>query len=449
MNLHNGHKVIPINDEESLKKENIIINDYIKEFDLNAQKVINIKEKIDKEIEEINISFDKVKKETTKSFELKHEQLLKEEKEIIDKLQNEVTKIKSKLEEYLSLSETLIKQNEKINKGIKKLNEKENNNNINMIKLLTYVSKINKNQKEMKKFSEILMKNIKLNFIKDNINYEEYYFNGLSIPKDIQFSNNTFNGFKMTWDIDNINILNIDKNKIKYKIELRKENEQFKSIYEGNEKYYNVDKLKSNTNYEIRICSIYNDINSTWSEIKKIKTDKFDSILLNETNRCDEFLGKIYEWTGGKNMELLYRGTRDGMSADAFHNRCNNKGPTISLFKNENGYIFGGYASIDWTSYGNYKSASDCFIFTLTNMYNIEPTKFPNTNTSKSIYDHSSYGPTFGGGYDICIWFSPNQYLTNFHSYKDVLGKGYSIFKGNNDNYNFNLKEIEVFKLIK
>ena len=48
-------------------------------------------------------------------------------------------------------------------------------------------------------------------------------------------------------------------------------------------------------------------------------------------------------------MELLYRGTRDGMSANAFHNRCNNKGPTISLFKNENGYIFGGYASIDWT----------------------------------------------------------------------------------------------------
>ena len=34
-------------------------------------------------------------------------------------------------------------------------------------------------------------------------------------------------------------------------------------------------------------------------------------------------------------MELLYRGARDGMSVDAFHNKCNNKGPTISLFKNE------------------------------------------------------------------------------------------------------------------
>ena len=211
---------------------------------------------------------------------------------------------------------------------------------------------------------------------------------------------------------------------------------------------YIINNLNSNTNYEIRICSIYDNINSIWSEIKKVKTNKFDSILLNETKRSNEFLNKIYEWTGGKSMELLYRGTRDGMSADAFHNRCNNKGSTISLFKNENGYIFGGYSSIDWTSYGDYRSAPDSFIFTLTNKYNIEPTKFPNINTSCSIYDASNYGPTFGGGHDIYIGFNSN-YTNLGNSYKDILGKGYSIFKGNNDNYNFNLKEIEVFKLIK
>ena len=149
-------------------------------------------------------------------------------------------------------------------------------------------------------------------------------------------------------------------------------------------------------------------------------------------------------------MELLYRGTRDGMSGDAFHYKCNNKGPTISLFKNEKGYIFGGYSSIDWTSSNNYKSAPDSFIFTLTNMYNIPPTKFPNEDTRYSIYDVSSYGPTFGGGHDIKINFVNSEYYTNLgHSYKDVLGKGYSIFKGDNDNYNFILKEIEVFKLIK
>ena len=129
---------------------------------------------------------------------------------------------------------------------------------------------------------------------------------------------------------------------------------------------YNINKLESNTNYEIRLCTIYNNINSNYSDIIKFKTNKFDSILLNETNKCNECLNKIYEWTGGKNMELLYRGTRDGMSVDVFHNKCNNKGPTISLFKNEKGYIFGGYTSVDWTSYDNYKSDPDSFIFTLT-----------------------------------------------------------------------------------
>ena len=82
-------------------------------------------------------------------------------------------------------------------------------------------------------------------------------------------------------------------------------------------------------------------------------------------------------------------------------------------------------------------------------MYNISPTKFPNSTTSYSIYDYSDYGPCFGGGYDIHIGFNSSN-STNFpNSYKDVLGKGYSIFKGDNDNFNFNLKEIEVFKLIK
>ena len=212
---------------------------------------------------------------------------------------------------------------------------------------------------------------------------------------------------------------------------------------------YNINKLESNTDYELRICTIYDDTISNYSDTIKFKT-KFDSILLNETKKGDECLNKILEWTGGKSMELLFRGTRDGMSANAFHNKCNNKGPTINLFKNENGYIFGGYSSIDWQNgkNDNWKSAPDSFLFTLTNMYNISPTKFPNSNINKSICHNSNYGPTFGGGADIYIGFSFNY--TNFpNSYNDLLGKGYSIFTGDNNNYNFNLKEIEVFKLIK
>ena len=161
---------------------------------------------------------------------------------------------------------------------------------------------------------------------------------------------------------------------------------------------YNIVNLKPDTNYQIRICTLYNNSNSLWSEIKKVKTNKFDSIILNESKREDEFLNKIYEWTEGKNMELLYLGTRDGMSNDTFHNKCNNKGPNISLIKSEKGYIFGGFSSTDWiNSSGGYKSAPGSFIFTLTNMYGLAPTKFANSNSNYSIQNCSNYGPIFGG----------------------------------------------------
>ena len=50
-----------------------------------------------------------------------------------------------------------------------------------MLKKLTYVSKINKNKKEMEKLFYSYMRNIKISFEeKENkIKYEEYFFNYL------------------------------------------------------------------------------------------------------------------------------------------------------------------------------------------------------------------------------------------------------------------------------
>ena len=318
-----------------------------------------------------------------------------------------------------------------------------------MIKILSYVSKINKNQKEMKKLIKELMKNIKITYNEEenNIKYEEYYFNGILPPKDIEFKEFTDTSFKIYWKNDDKIINN---NKIKYKVEIRKENEKFEKIYEGNEMNCLIKNLNKNTNYEIRISPNNNNI---WSEIKKIKTSEFNSLILSESQKYKEFSKKIIEWTGYKKMELLYRGTRDGMTSNAFHNKCNNISPTLCLFKCTKGYIFGGYAATSWTNNNEgYKSASSSFIFTLSNIHNTSPTKFQNTNSSYSIYDHSNYGPTFGGGHDICIFYDNNNNncnKSNFpYSYQDTLGKGKSIFTGdlNNSNNTFTLKEIEVFK---
>ena len=73
------------------------INKSTQEFEENTQKVENIKDKIEKEIIEIDKLYEKVNKEIIDYFKRKHEELIKKEKDIKDNLQNEVTKTKEKL----------------------------------------------------------------------------------------------------------------------------------------------------------------------------------------------------------------------------------------------------------------------------------------------------------------------------------------------------------------
>ena len=67
------------------------------------------------------------------------------------------------------------------------------------------------------------MKNTKISFKKEKtkIKFDEYYFNGIPIPNNIQFKNIASIGFKIKWNIDSINLINFDKNKIKYKVEIK------------------------------------------------------------------------------------------------------------------------------------------------------------------------------------------------------------------------------------
>lgn len=444
-----------INDEDSLKKENITIESSQKEFIDYSMKVSNLKKNIENEINEINKIYEIIYKEVSLYYEKKHEKLILEEKNMKEKLDNEVTSIKEKLENNLSQCYNIIKNNERIQKGMKNL-EKENKN---ILQKFTYITKIMKNNKETNALLQELMKNLKLTFNEEKccIKYDEYYFNGIQIPKSIEFKDISSDSFKLFWKIDNLNIINIDNNKIKFKVQIKKENmkDKYIQVYEGNNLNCLVDNLEQNTEYEIRICSIYDYMQGKWSSIQKIKIENInyncDSIILEESNNKKEFVKKIYEWSWYKKMELIYRGSRDGSDSKDFHKKCDHKGPTIVLYKNEKGYIFGGYSPISWVGEENgkwYKN-DDCFIFTLTNIHGIEPTKFPHIEKKDAILHNIGFGPTFD---DIYIYgdFRNNLCTLNFpRSFKDVLGKGKSIFSGNfNNNISeVKIEDIEVFKV--
>ena len=270
MNLHKNHKLLKINDEEELKKEKISIEDSSKNLDDNKNKLEELKNKIENEMIKIDKLYNKVDNEVTKSYEIKHEKLIKEEEGLKDKLKNEVTKIKEQLELNISNISDIIRNCERIIKGLQIFQKGEENN---ILKKLNYISNINKNQKEANLIFQQLMKNLNISFNDNNIKYEEYYFNGISAPKDIEFSNISTNSFKISWKIDEINLLNIDNKNIKFKVEIRKEkeNEKFISVYEDINKYCEIKNLEEDTNYQVRICSLYNNIESNYSKIYRVK----------------------------------------------------------------------------------------------------------------------------------------------------------------------------------
>ena len=93
-----------------------------------------------------------------------------------------------------------------------------------MIKTLSYISKINNNIEKMRILFQELIKNLKISYIEKEsmIKYEEYYFNWIPIPSNIEFNDASTISFKVSWKLNDINILNIDKKDIKFRIEIKK-----------------------------------------------------------------------------------------------------------------------------------------------------------------------------------------------------------------------------------
>ena len=105
-------------------------------------------------------------------------------------------------------------------------------------------------------------------------------------------------------------------------------------------------------------------------------------------------------------FKLLYRASKDGNTGATFHEKCDNKGPTIVIAKIANSeQIVGGYNPLDWKPTG-YKSTKDSFIFSFTDRNNLKTAKvgYPSTNHQYFIYCYSNRGPVFGGSHDLACY---------------------------------------------
>ena len=138
--------------------------------------------------------------------------------------------------------------------------------------------------------------------------------------------------------------------------------------------------------------------------------------------------GEAPQWT------LCYKGTRDARNTlfmqeggGGFHARCDNKGKTFFVAKSLGGRLFGGYTSLAWgAAQCNYRSDPSAFLFSLTNNFRHSQEDsylfMLGYQYYYSIYDCSSYGPTFGGGHDFYTDLRQYTYTYLGHSYGCRVG---------------------------
>ena len=159
--------------------------------------------------------------------------------------------------------------------------------------------------------------------------------------------------------------------------------------------------------------------------------------------------------TKSSKRKLLYRATRDGFTDAAFHSRCDCKGSTITIIKNNLNYVFGGYASSSWRCNGMCRNDQNAFIFSLRRAGVSFKDKFTVKRSECAITGYLRHGPIFGGGHDICIKNQSNTAVGSYcnfgHSYN--LPNGYT-YEGNAQsflagNYNqWTTTEIEVYQIV-
>ncbi|KAK3105723.1 hypothetical protein FSP39_004276 [Pinctada imbricata] len=165
---------------------------------------------------------------------------------------------------------------------------------------------------------------------------------------------------------------------------------------------------------------------------------------------------QLWEWIGKPSrFDLLYKASRDGCSASAFHTLCDDKGPTVTVLFNTEGSVFGGYTSQSWNGSGSYVSDSNAFLFRLKSKGHSKCSKFPVMSSSSrrvqyAIFCESSNGPTFGGGHDLNTFTGTVQKSNGYFALNGYCSYGSSYDMSGEDANTINdghlmVKDIEVY----
>ncbi|GBC27056.2 carbohydrate-binding module family 13 protein [Rhizophagus irregularis DAOM 181602=DAOM 197198] len=147
-------------------------------------------------------------------------------------------------------------------------------------------------------------------------------------------------------------------------------------------------------------------------------------------------------------FKLILRGSRDGFTAERFHEICDDQSNTVTIIKvKDTNEILGGYNPIKWKSDNGYGITDDSFIFSFdkTRVESYILSRVKNENYAINYWHH--YGPSFGGG-DLIIYEGREGEVsfsnkTSYCYYEDSYEKQIRKTK----EY-FSVEEYEVFQII-
>lgn len=462
-------------DEKVRKKHNIVSLSEIsqdnkifsaenvkKDFELVLERDNSLEDKITHEIEKIQNEGNEMENRIVNTFKEAHEKLDAEEVEVKKELEQICRRYSDRLEKILEKIKEIREYNTALNEADKNLQGQ-----YSRLMELNIVSEMEKQRLAFEDMHKMKMAGLNIDWDPDSrkLSFMQYIFNGAPIPNEVEFPVILCKSFDLAWECDESDLNEEEKGKVKYVVEIRKSgfNESWSKVYSGRDKKCVVTDVEMGVEYDVRVKCCIGDLHGIWSDIVNVKTKQtlfkttnmlITSTILSQEGDESTLADTLSKWLNSDNFELLYRGTVDSFGSNDFHKLCDDHGNTLVLVKNIKGHIFGGFASVPWTSNNGYKQAPGSFLFTLTNMHGTEPTMFhlKDEYDKNAVYHNNGQGPCFGNGGDMSISSNcstnGNSYSCFPSTYNDTTGKGYSIFTSNTSSKYFQVQEIEVFKIV-
>jgi len=159
-----------------------------------------------------------------------------------------------------------------------------------------------------------------------------------------------------------------------------------------------------------------------------------------ESSFLKDMLREVHKKMG----DVLYVASVDG-DVSKFHSLCDNQGPTIVVVETTAGVLFGGFASVSWTSKGTWHTSSTSFLFQIRPA--MKKFRIITRERSYATYSGANYGPSFGRGHDLYIasgaMSNTNSYVNGKHSYHASSTHGL-----NDGTRNFKVKDYVVLKAV-